>query len=248
MNDLHKDRRTVLAGLAASAAAVALPGIARGGPDPSGIPSAAEAAEVPACGRAQELVPNVTVLTHEGGRARFHDDLVRGRTVLIHFFSIAGDAAYPTVANLARVQPFLGERLGRDVFLYSVSVDPGRDTPRALRDFAARHGAAPGWLFLTGEPDAMDLLRARFFAHDAGHAHGAPVEDCSRGLLRYGNAAAGLWGSVPAKADPQWIAARLDWVRGGEVASGPPRRRGPVPLSEQAWWPRNAPAAGEERS
>lgn len=101
------------------------------------------------------------------------------------------------------------DRLGRDVFLYSITIDPERDTPRALRQLAARHGTSPGWLFLTGEPAAIGLLYARLFAHDgAGHAS-RPIEDCSRGLLRYGNAAVGLWGSVPAKANPEWLATRL---------------------------------------
>ena len=232
MNE-RTDRRTVLTGLAAAALPAAVQR-----PDP----------EAPSCGVSPEHFPNVVVQAHDGRRARFWDDLIRDRTVLLHFFSIADDAVYPVLANVARayrnLQPLMGERLGRDVFLYSITVDPERDTPRALQDLAARHGAGPGWLFLTGEPAAVGLLKARLFVHDATHQHaGEPVEDCSRGLLRYGNAAAGLWGSVPAKADPEQIAARLSWVQARQPVAGPPRRRGPVPLTEQPWWTRR-----EERS
>ena len=232
------DRRTVLAGLAAALPAIALPAAAqRPATDPE-----------PPCGLSPEHFPNVIVQAHDGRRARFWDDLVRDRTVLLHFFSIVDDAVYPVLANLARayqnLQPLMGERLGRDVFLYSITMDPERDTSRALQDLAVRHGAGPGWLFLTGEPAAVGLLKARLFVHDVAHQHtGGPVEDCSRGLMRYGNAAAGLWGSVPAKADPQQIAARLSWVQARQPASGPPRRRGPVPLTEQPWWTKR-----EERS
>jgi protein SCO1 len=252
-----RDRRSVLAGLAgvaAGAAAAALPGLARAGSPAPALPTTAGPEPAPSCGITPELFPGIVVETHEGRRARFYEDLVRGKTVMIHFTSVASEAAYPVLANLARVQACLrdscGDRLGRDVFLYSITLDPEHDTLRALRQLAAHHGAGPGWLFLTGEPAAIGLLRARLFAHDGvGHVHSAgPVEDCSRGLVRYGNAAVGLWGSVPAKADPQQIAARLAWVQARpapatEVAAGPPRRRGPVPLSEQPWGRR-----GEERS
>jgi hypothetical protein len=82
----------------------------------------------------------------------------------------------------------------------------------------------------------MALLRARLFVHDAGsveHAgHGAAErQDCSRGLLRYGNAAVGLWGSAPLGADPAWIAARIEWLTPRVPPAGPPRRRGPLPLA-----------------
>ncbi|HEY8022225.1 MAG TPA: SCO family protein [Thermoanaerobaculia bacterium] len=232
------DRRQVLTGLATATAATAvtavLPAAARG----EGRPAQAASD----CFMPGEILPNVVLTTHENEKALFFRDLVRGRTLLVHFLSIAGEAASPVAAHLARVQPFLGEALGRDVFLYSITADPERDTPRALADFAARHGARPGWLFLTGERDAIDLLRGRLFLHGADHEHGgshaadpSTAEDCSLGLARYGNAAAGLWGSVPLRADPAQIAERLAWVRGvGAPAQGTgaaPRRKGPPVLA-----------------
>ncbi len=193
-------------------------------------------AEEARCGLPEGAFPDVVVHTHDGRRARFWSDLVRGRTVLLHVFSLRGEAEYPVAANLARVQALLGGRLGRDVFLYSLTTDPEHDTPAALRRFAEEHGAGPGWVFLTGEPAAMALLRARLFLHAAepGEHAGHEPMDCARGLLRYGNAAAGLWGSVPARAEPAWIAERLAWMAPRARASGPPRRRGPLPLAGAA--------------
>ena len=120
------------------------------------------------------------------------------------------------VESLARVQRLAAGRLGRDLFFYSLTVDPERDSPRALRDFAASHGAGPGWLFLTGESAALLDLRQRLFAHGPGHVHGAEGADCAMAMLRYGNAAVGLWGAVPARTDPQWIVQRLSWVESRE--------------------------------
>lgn len=239
------DRRQVLTGLATATATTAVTAVA------SVLPAAARGEGRPAaadCAMPGEILPNVAVTTHGNEKALFFRDLVRGRTVLVHFLSIAGEAASPVAAHLARVQGFLGDALGRDVFLYSITADPERDTPRALAAFAARHGARPGWLFLTGERDAIDLLRGRLFLHGAtsehggdhaAHAGGGPgAEDCSLGLARYGNAAAGLWGSVPLRADPAQIAERLAWVRGGrapaQTPAEAPRRKGPPVLAARS--------------
>ena len=233
------NRREILAALATGAAATALP---ETGLDAAPRPDAVPTGPAPAaadCGAPAGWFPNVVVTSHENRRALFYNDLIRGKTVMINFMSIAGDAGNPVTANLAEVQRLLGARMGHEVFLYSITLDPERDTPRALAAFAARHGAGPGWLFLTGEEAAIRLLRERLFAHGghhrsavaAGPALATPaVEDCAPGMVRYGNAAAGLWGAAPARSDPRWLAARLSWVRPGLPAAGPPRRRGPAPL------------------
>lgn len=223
------DRRQVIAGLAGltgtAAAAAALPDLPRVEAPPSG------------CGLEPEYFPNLTVVTHTGRRARFFGDLLRDRIVLIHFLSeVAGE--HDTVsANLAKAQKLLGERMGRDVFFYSIATEAERDTPRRLAELAGRHGAGAGWLFLSADPAALETLKSRFYVHATGPAaahaahgsHEAPAEDCARGLLRYGNASLGLWGSVPAHADPRWIAERLFWVEQSRPAAGAPRRRGPRP-------------------
>ncbi|MEA2601097.1 MAG: hypothetical protein QOF89_2089 [Acidobacteriota bacterium] len=212
-----KDRRELLA-----AGAAALPAIALG----------MEAdCERPARGPNASEIPNHVVITHQGAKALFYDDLVAGRTVVLHCMSIATEPQYRTAESLARVQPLLAGRLGRDVFFYSLTVDPERDTVHALRDFAVRHGAGPGWSFLTGETAALLDLKARLFSQSGqsgGHRHGSE-EDCALAMLRYGNAAVGLWGSVPACSSPEWIVRRLSWVEARQPAAGPPRRGGPSP-------------------
>ncbi|HEX7184227.1 MAG TPA: SCO family protein [Thermoanaerobaculia bacterium] len=218
-----KDRRELITGGVGAISEIAL-----------GAP-AEERCVRPGRGPNADYFPNVVVHTHQGQRALFYDDLLTGRTVLVHCMSIATEPVYRSVERLARVQPFLGDRRGREVFIYSLTVDPQRDTPRALRDFAERIGVRSGWLFLTGAPTDMELLRSRLFVRGAPHHHSAgPGEDCSMGLARYGNAAVGLWGSVPAQANPEWIARRLAWVQPRERPAGPPRRRGPGPQGAPA--------------
>ena len=173
--------------------------------------------------------PNVVVQTHEGQRALFYDDLLRGKMVMINCMSVENEALFPLSRNLARVQRLLRDRLGRSLFMYSITVDPEHDTPRVLKAFADKHGAGPGWMFLTGEPAAIQTLRSRLFVSGDSHDHGAG-QDCSLALIRYGNEAVGLWGSVPAKTDPELIAMRISWIQPEQAWNGTPRRAGPKPL------------------
>ena len=160
-----------------------------------------------------DYLPNVVVVTHEGRKALFYNDLPRNKVVMINCFSIGNEGDYPVIENLVKVQRLLGEKVGRDVFMYSITTDPERDTPRALRAFAEKHGVKPGWLFLTGPTDTVHSLRARLFANGGGHHEGVPlVKDCSLGLIRYGNESAGLWASCPVRTEPEWIVERLQWV------------------------------------
>jgi protein SCO1 len=179
---------------------------------------------------------NVIVYTHEGQRALFYDDLLRGKIVIINFMSISNEAAFPVTKNLSKVQQLLGHRLGRDLFMYSITIDPERDTPQALRAFAEKYEAGPGWMFLTAEPDVIESLRKRLYVTGGSHHHGAaPAEDCSLGLIRYGNEAVGLWGSVPAKSDPKVIATRLSWIQEEEQpATTTPRRKGSMALAAKS--------------
>jgi len=152
--------------------------------------------------------------------------------MMINCMSIRNDAVSRVTKNLANVQRLVQERLGRDLFMYSLTVDPEHDTPQMLKAFAQEHQAGAGWTFLTGELAVMDLLRSRLFLggtdHDHNHA-GRAVEDCSLALIRYGNEAVGLWGSVPAKSTPESIVRRLSWIESGHPAAETFARGGPTP-------------------
>jgi protein SCO1/2 len=118
--------------------------------------------------------------------------------------------------------------------MYSITIDPEHDTPRVLKAFAEKHEAGPGWMFLTGDPAGIQTLRNRLFISGDGHDHGSgSAQDCSLALIRYGNEAVGLWGSVPAKTDPESIAMRLSWIQPEQPATGKPKRGGPPPLPSE---------------
>ncbi len=106
--------------------------------------------------------PNVRLTTHEGKAVRFFDDLIKDKVVVINFmYTSCPDVCPLETAKLAELQAILGDRVGQDVFLYSITIDPKIDTPPVLREYAERYGARPGWQFLTGAEDDITLLRRK---------------------------------------------------------------------------------------
>jgi protein SCO1 len=177
----------------------------------------------PARGPHAGYIPNVIVRTHLNQRAWFYDDLIAGKIALIHCIAGRDPESSANLETLATVQTLIGSRLGRSVFIYSITADPEHDTPEVLRGLAEKHGAEDGWLFLTGDATALGLVRHRLFMHSGG-------QDCSMTLLRYGNETTGLWGGTPISSGAEMIMERLTWITPHEAVSGPPRRGGPPVL------------------
>lgn len=147
-------------------------------------------------------VMNVPLQTHDGTRVRFYDDLVKGKVVLINFIFTTCTSECPrTTANLVKVQEALGDRLGREVRMISVTVDPATDSPAVLKKYALAYGTKPGWDFVTGRQRDVDLIRRRLGVLDDSVSRTQHT-----GMLVYGNEAAGQWATTPAMAQPRAIA------------------------------------------
>jgi protein SCO1/2 len=164
--------------------------------------------------RSAREFPNVLLRTHEDRPVRFYDDLIKGKTVLITFMYATCEGVCPgTAANLRKVQQRMGPRAGRDVFLYSITIKPTEDTPQALKRYADMHGAGPGWLFLTGGPENIELLRRTL-----GFVDPDPVaaRDASShiGVVLYGNEPLDRWAACPALSNPDLIYESVLWLEG----------------------------------
>ena len=102
-------------------------------------------------------IPDVVLLDQDGRKVRFYTDLIKGKVVIINFvFTSCKVVCPPLGANFARIQTALGERLGKDVHLISITRDPEMDTPAKLRTWGAKFGARPGWTLVTGEKAQID--------------------------------------------------------------------------------------------
>jgi protein SCO1/2 len=157
-------------------------------------------AEVPPAERMRRHFPNVPLQTHDGRSVRFYDDLVKGRKVIINFTFTSCTGTCPrTAANLARVQDMLGDRIGRDIFIVSLTVDPDHDTPAVLKEYAETFKARAGWTFATGRREDIDAIRRRLGLYDS------PDITQHMGLLTFGNEPTGKWGATPALDAPKNI-------------------------------------------
>jgi protein SCO1/2 len=159
-------------------------------------------------------LPNVELITHRGRRVRFYDDLVKDKKVVINFIYVRCEGiCVPVTANLVRVKKLLGDRVGQDIFFYSITLKPEEDTPAALHQYAKMHHAGRGWLFLTGKPDDIETLR-----RGLGFAYSDPVEDADKsnhiGMVRFGNERTMRWAACPGLANPEHIYRTLLWDLG----------------------------------
>lgn len=155
--------------------------------------------------------PNVPLVTQDGNTVHFYSDLLKGKMVVINFiYTKCADSCPMETAKLAQVQRLLGDRVGRDVFFYSISIDPQRDTPAELKAYADKFHVKPGWLFLTGEKADVELLRKKL-----GQAT-RPGENSLSGhstSITLGNEETGQWMQDSALDDTNYMAIMIgDWL------------------------------------
>ncbi len=186
------DRRTFFGRAAATWAVAALA--------PFALASSGSARNLPQDG--VEWFTNVEVTTHEGRALRFYDDVMKGKILLINFFFTDCDNVCPLMTeNLARVQELLGDRMNKEIFMVSISLQPEHDTPAVMAAYAKNYGVAPGWQFLTGKKDDIELLR-----HRLGFVDIDPVVDADPeqhiGTVRIANEPMHRWAMSPALLNP----------------------------------------------
>ena len=141
------------------------------------------AAESPA----HKYFTDVVLLNQNGERMRLYSDLLQGKVVIIDsFFATCQGSCLPMNRNLEKVQEALGDRIGKDVYIISISVDPAVDTPASLKEYAKKVHAKPGWYFLTGDKQNVDLALTKL---------GQYVNDKQDHLNIFiiGNERTGLW-------------------------------------------------------
>jgi protein SCO1 len=177
-------------------------------------------------------LPNLGLTDHEGHKQDFYNDLVRGKVVVINFMYAACSKTCEIASqNMARLQEELGDRLGRDVSMYSVSLDVDHDTPAALAAYRSKLGAKEGWTFLLPQTAAdAAYLRRKLGVYEAD-----PVLDgqlsAHTGMVVVGNEPRGRWTTIPSLVHPIRLRQAVErmmlqpeeWVRGEALVQEVPR-------------------------
>ncbi len=151
--------------------------------------------------------PNVPLVTQEGKTVRFYDDLLKGKSVAVNiiYTSCTNECPLET-ARLAQLQRLLGARMGKDIFFYSISIDPKHDTPEVLKAYMEKFGVGPGWTFLTG--NAADI-RAVTKKLGLSRYSDAENKDGHTAILMVGDEPGGQWVRHSAVDNPEFLASSL---------------------------------------
>ena len=146
--------------------------------------------------------PNVPLITQDGTTVRFYDDLLRGKAVAINaIYTTCKDECPLETAKLVQLTRLLGDRVGKDIFFYSISIDPTRDTPEVLKAYAQKFGA--GWPFLTGKPEDVTLVVKKL---GLLRTRDAETRDGHGAILMLGDEPRGQWMRNSAVDNPRFLA------------------------------------------
>ncbi|HEX5736277.1 MAG TPA: SCO family protein [Blastocatellia bacterium] len=145
----------------------------------------------------KDAITNVRVVDQDGKRINFYEDLVKGRVVAINFIYTTCTAICPMQGNqFARLQTMLGDRLGKDVMLISISADPEADSAQKLKTWLSHFGSKQGWTFVTGEKSEIDRLSRALTGDQARKGDHSPA-------MFIGNYDKGVWKRVYGLAEPE---------------------------------------------
>lgn len=150
--------------------------------------------------------PNIELITQDGKKVHFYDDLIKGKIVAIDMIYTTCQYACPLeTARMAQVQKKLGDRVGQDIFFYSITIDPAHDTPEVLKAYMEKYHIGPGWTFLTGKKEDIDFLSKRLglYSNPSINADGHLPH------LLIGNEATGEWIRGSALDNPSFQARMI---------------------------------------
>src|ERR1700759_5709625 len=157
--------------------------------------------------------PNVTLTTQDGAKVHFYDDLIKGKIVVIDLiYTQCVDACPLETARLVQVQKMLGDRVGKDIFFYSISIDPTHDTPAVLKSYAEKFHVGPGWTFLTGKKEDIDLVSKKLGLYTEPDPNDRDGHTAS---VILGNEPTGQWMRNAATDNPRFLSIMIDkWLDG----------------------------------
>ena len=172
-------------------------------------------AQEPEQSAAQKYFSDVQLMNQDGEKMRLYTDLLQGKTVIINsFFATCQGSCLPLMRNLQQVQESLGDRLGKDARIISISVDPTVDTPGALKAYAQKLKAKPGWYFLTGDKASVEFALKKlgqFVESKESHLN----------IFIIGNDRTGLWKKAFGLAKSEDIVKVVDSVVNDQTPAKP---------------------------
>ena len=155
--------------------------------EPASLAKADSASTAPERSPAEKYFSDVELINQDGQKVRFYSDVLKNKVVVINtFFTTCKSICPPMNRNFEKIQEALNDRLGKDAFLVSITVDPETDTPTRLKEYGQRFHARPGWMFLTGKKENVDWALYKLGQY-------VETKDNHTSIFIIGNEPKGLW-------------------------------------------------------
>jgi protein SCO1/2 len=154
-----------------------------------------------------------TLLDQDGREVDFVSDVLGERIVVMDFvFTTCTNVCPILSAVLAQVQDSLGDSVGRDVALVSLTVDPVRDTPQRLKAYSAKHRAGGGWTWLTGNKSAVEDVLIGLGAYSVNFEDHPP-------MVVVGDRKTGQWSRFFGFPSPKRIVEQVEALQAARRAA-----------------------------
>jgi protein SCO1 len=162
---------------------------------------------------ASRSVPDVPLVIQTGDHLRFNSQMVKGRIAIVTgFFTTCTSMCPITQETLAHVARLLGPRLGKEVVIVSLSVDPEHDTPERMKAWAEKFHIGPGWVLASGnKADVQTLLKSLGLYVDLPQRH--------QSALMVGSESSG-WVRISSWSAPEKLVKLVDTIAAGKTPAG----------------------------
>lgn len=159
----------------------------------------------------EKYFPNIELTDHNGKTVKFFDDMIKDKIVAINFiYTSCPDSCPLETAQLVKVQNILGDRIGNDVFIYSITIDPDIDTPEVMKDYRRKFGAK--WDFMTGNEQDIIKIRRKLGLYIEEIQDGSNNHNVS---MIIGNQKTGRWMKRSPFENPHVLADQIgNWLDG----------------------------------
>ena len=172
-------------------------------------------AQQPEQSAAQKYFSDVELVNQDGQKMRLYSDLLQGKTVIINsFFATCQGSCLPMMRNLEKMQEALGDRLGKDARIISISVDPTVDSPPALKSYAKKLHAKPGWYFMTGPKESVEFALKKL-------GQFVETKESHLNIFIIGNEKTGLWKKAFGLAKSEELVKVVDSVINDQPPTNP---------------------------
>ncbi|QXI40700.1 SCO family protein [Pseudomonas xantholysinigenes] len=196
---MNRSSRVTLLGLSLLLASPLV--LAHAGHEHGGQPS-----EPPAARQEKTSVrfADVPLLDQDGMPVRLEQDLVGDHLVVMGFIYTSCTTVCPVVSSImSKVQQQLGGRVGEEIRLVSISVDPQRDDAKRLASYARAFQHGPGWSWLTGSPYAISETLKGLGSFSANLSEHPP-------LILVGDGRSGHWTRYYGFTDPNVLISEIN--------------------------------------